>query len=118
MEQPHSTNQRFEPIILVISGACCVPQLAFSDQQAIKIIDQALQEIGITAQTRTLTISSALTGGIPMEILQAIGIATDPSVIMRLPAVFINGRLISFGVPDLQMIKNALNANQERPITE
>jgi hypothetical protein len=108
MEPTKSSNSPSEVIILLVSGTCCVPQLAVPDQQAQQIIHQALEETGITAQVRTLTISSALRGGIPIEIIKSIGIAIDPSNIMRLPAVFINNRFISFGVPKLDVIKNAL----------
>jgi hypothetical protein len=98
---------------LLVSGTCCVPQLAVVDQQAHQVIHQALQETGITAQVRTLTISSALSGGIPMELLKSIGLAIDASNIMRLPAVFINNRFVSFGVPKLDMIKDALKPIQK-----
>ena len=108
MEANKSSNSPSEPIILIVSGTCCVPQMAVFDQQTEQIIRQALEETGIKAQVRTLTISSALRGGIPSEILKATGVAIDASNIMRLPAVFINNRLISFGVPKLDVIKNAL----------
>jgi hypothetical protein len=110
--KPKATTSE-EVIILLVSGSCCVPQMAVPDQQAQQIIHQALEETGITAQVRTLTISSALRGGIPMEIIKSIGIAVDPFNIMRLPAVFINNRLISFGVPKLDVIKNALISVQK-----
>ena len=108
METNKFSNSPSEPIILIVSGTCCVPQMAVFDQQTEQIIRQALEETGIKAQVRTLTISSALRGGIPSEILKATGVAIDASNIMRLPAVFINNRLISFGVPKLDVIKNAL----------
>lgn len=97
-----------ETVILLISGTCCVPQLAILDQQARQIIQQALEETGVTAQVRTLPVSSALSGGIPRELLASLGIAIDPSNLMRLPAVLINNRLISLGVPGLDVIKQAL----------
>jgi hypothetical protein len=108
MEATQSSNSTSEVVILIVSGTCCVPQLAVLDQQVQQIIHQALEETGITAQVRTVTISSALSGGIPLEILKSIGLAIDASNIMRLPAVLINNRFISFGVPQLDVIKNAL----------
>ncbi len=102
-----------EVVILLVSGTCCVPQLAVLDQQAQQIIHQALEETGITAQVRTLTVSSALSGGIPSEILKSLGLAIDASNIMRLPAILINSRLISFGVPKLDVIKDALTHVKE-----
>ena len=112
MEIQPKTTSPSEVVILLVSGTCCVPQLAIVDQQAQQVIHQALEETGITAQVRSLTISSALTGGIPLEILKTIGIAVDASNLMRLPAIFINNRLVSFGVPTLDVIKNALKSIQ------
>jgi hypothetical protein len=108
MEQSEAPKTPSEPIILLISGTCCFPQMAGLDQQAKKVINQALEETGIKAQVRTVTASSAVQGGIPLEILKTSGLAADVSNIMRLPAVLINNRLISFGIPKLDEIKNAL----------
>lgn len=108
MKQTDSSISTSEVVILLVSATCCVPQMAVLDQQAQQIIHQALEETGVKAQVRTLTISSALSGGIPREILNAIGVQIDPSNLMRLPAVLINNQLISFGVPKLDEIKNIL----------
>lgn len=109
MESPTSSNSLPEVIILLVSGTCCFPQLAVFDQQARQIIDQALKETGTPAQVRILTASSAVRGGIPFEILQSTGLVSDVSNIARLPAVLINNRLISFGIPKLDAIKDALS---------
>lgn len=113
MEPTYSSPSPSEAVILLVSGTCCVPQMAVLDQQAQQIIHQALEETGVRAQVRTLTISSALNGGIPPEVLKAIGVPIDASNIMRLPAVLINNRLVSFGVPQLDAMKNALRSVQK-----
>lgn len=113
MEPKPKVTTSEEVIILLISGSCCVPQLAILDQQAQQIIQQALEETGITAQVRTLTASSAVSGGIPSEILKSTGLLNDTSNLMRLPAILINNRLISFGVPKLDVIKDALRSTQK-----
>ena len=110
MEPKPKVTTTDEAIVLLVSGTCCFPQLAALDQQAQQIIHQAMEETGISAQIRTVTASSAVRGGIPFEILRSTGLASDVSNIMRLPAILINNRLISFGVPKLDEIKNALRA--------
>lgn len=105
--EPRSTTPE-EAIVLIISGTCCFPQLAALDQQARQIIDLALKETGIKAQVKLVTASSAVRGGIPFEILQSTGLASNASNIMRLPAILINNQLISYGVPNSALIKNAL----------
>ena len=118
MEPKPKATESSEVIILLISGTCCVPQLTVLDQQAQQIIQQALKETGITTQVRTLTISSALQGGIPAEILKQLQASLQPANLMRLPALFINGKLISLGVPGLNQVKSALLLTQNETITK
>ncbi len=112
MEQSQSSNPASEPVILIVSGTCCYPNLAIRDRQAQQVIQQALDETGVKAQVRTVKASSALSGGIPPEIVQSLGLAMDGFSIMRLPGVFIDNRLISLGVPALETIKEALKSTQ------
>jgi hypothetical protein len=108
MEQsmPQKSNQN--PLVLMISGTCCYPQLASLDKQVEEIINQAIKETGIQAEFRKTTASSAVMGGIPMEVLRSSGLASDVSNIMRLPAILINNKLVSLGIPKLDEIKTAL----------
>ena len=107
-----------EVVILLISGSCCVPQLTVVDQQAQQVIRQALEETGIAAQVRTLLISSVLQGGIPAEILKQLQVSLQPANLMCLPALFINGKLISLGVPELNQVKSALLVTQSETNTK
>ncbi len=118
MEPRPKATESSEVIILLVSGTCCVPQLTVLDQQAQQIIRQALEETGITAQVRTLPVSSALQGGIPTEILKQLEVSIQPANLMRLPALFINGKLISLGVPELNQVKSALLLTQGEPSTK
>jgi len=113
MEPELKATTSEEAIVLIVSGTCCFPQLSALDQQARQIIEKALKETGIPAQVRTVTASSAVRGGIPFEVLQSTGLASEVSNIMRLPAVLINNQLISFGIPNLDAIKNALRSTQK-----
>jgi hypothetical protein len=108
MEKSESSKSPSEAVILLISGTCCFPQMAALDRQAQQIIHQALEETGIKAQVRTVTASSAVSGGIPSEVLNTSGLAADVKNIMRLPAILINNQLVSFGIPRLDEIKSAL----------
>jgi hypothetical protein len=92
----------------MISGTCCFPQLASTDHQAEEIIQQAMNETGIPADFRKIKASSILQGGAPLDVLKESGLAADVSNIMRLPAILINNRLISFGIPGLDVLKAAL----------
>jgi hypothetical protein len=92
--------------------------MAVLDQQARKIIQQAQDETGIPAITKVVLISSALQGGIPHEILSVLAFSQPantplalPEILSRLPAVFINGKPLSYGVPDLDTVKSRLKQN-------
>jgi hypothetical protein len=118
MEPQPKAPSPSEVVVLLVSGSCCVPQMTVLDQQAQQIIRQALEETGITAQVRTLLISSALQGGIPAEILKQLEVSIQPANLMRLPALFINGKLISLGLPELNQVKSALLLTQSKTITK
>ncbi len=118
MDPQQKAKSSSEVIVLLVSGSCCVPGMAVIDQQAQQVIRQAIDDIGIAAQVRTLPVSSALQGGIPAEILKEIEVLNQPSNLLRLPALFINGKLISFGVPNLEQVKSALRFVQSDTTTK
>ena len=107
-----STNGQ-EIVILLVSGSCCMPWMAVRDQQAQQVIQQALVETGTTAVVKVLPVSSALQGGIPAEILQGMDLQAQRANLTRLPALFINGKLIGFEVPDLDTLKTTLLSLKE-----
>lgn len=107
-----TNNPSKNVLVLLISGTCCYPGLAAVDTQAEQVIHQALAETGISGQAHTLLASSALQGGIPDDILEQLRSALKPVNLMRLPAVFIAGKLLGFGVPTLDAIKTALLQTQ------
>ncbi len=102
--------------IILVSGSCCYPGMVALDNKAQQIILQALNELGLKAEIRILPISSALQGGIPAEILQQLQAHLQPANLMRLPAVLINGSLFGFGVPDLELLKAALQMARAQKI--
>ncbi len=118
MEPTSQATDSSQVTALLISGSCCFPGMAIRDQQAQQIIQQALTETHIEAQVRTLLISSVVQGGIPAEILDEIRGALQPANLMRLPALLINGKLISLGVPELDQVKAALRRTQSATITK
>lgn len=51
------------PQITIVSGACCSPNLVKLDQILEKNLQQALDELGMTAETRKVSLSAILNGG-------------------------------------------------------
>lgn len=103
-----------EIVILLVSGSCCMPWMAVRDQQAQQVIQQALAETETNAVVKVLPVSSALQGGIPSEILKEMDLQAQRANLTRLPALFINGKLIGFGVPDLEAVKTELSSLNEK----
>ncbi len=108
MDTKNETKPVSQILILLVSGSCCFPKLAVLDKQAQEVIQQAQDESGVPATVRVILASSALQGGIPEEILKQLRDSMDSPNLMRLPATFIDGKLLSFGVPDLAAVKARL----------
>ncbi len=103
-------------VILLVSGSCCMPWMAVRDQQAQQVIQQALAETQVAAVVKVLPVSSALQGGIPPEILKGMDLQAQRANLARLPALFINGKLLGFGIPELETVKSVLLALKEKMI--
>ena len=97
-----------EPGIIIISGSCCIPGMAPFDEQAKRVIEQAISETGVKAQVKIIPASTAFFGAVPKEIMIKIITEFNQSGRMPVPAVLINGRIVSYGVPQVEDIKNAL----------
>ncbi len=94
--------------IVLISGSCCLPGMAPFDEQARRIVEQAVAETGIKAQLTTLPVSKAYFGGVPRSVLDQLSEKLNQTGQLPLPAVLINGAPVSMGVPTLDTIITAL----------
>ncbi len=97
-----------EPGIIIISGSCCIPGMVPFDEQAKNVVEQAISETGVKAQVKIIPASAAFFGAVPKEIMTRIITEFNQSGKMSVPAVLINGRIVSYGVPQVEDIKTAL----------
>ena len=51
--------------VVIISGSCCIPGMAPFDEQARRVVDQAIAETGVAAQVRMMPATTAYMGGAP-----------------------------------------------------
>ncbi len=93
--------------VVVISGACCIPGMAPFDEQARQIIERAIRETGVAAKVEAMPATKAFFGGVPKQIVSQL-MATANRGQMPVPAVLVNGRPVSLGVPTLEQMKGAL----------
>ncbi|MEI6090796.1 MAG: hypothetical protein WCR42_10120 [bacterium] len=92
--------------LLIISGSCCSPNMALFDEQIRKIFDQAIAETEIKAQVSVIPASTLFRGSnsrITSKMMEDYnkGLAI-------IPAVLINTEIVSYGVPSLEVMKEAL----------
>lgn len=96
-----------EPVIVIISGSCCIPGMAPLDEQARRIAEQAVKESGVRARVEVIPAVAAFSGGtkgLISELMAEFG----QSGRIGLPAVLLGGKVVSKGVPKADDIKSAL----------
>lgn len=93
--------------IIMISGACCLPSMANFDNEARKIIDEAISITGVQAKVSMITASAAFGNDTFREIIKK-GMETTGRDIRSTPVILIDGEVISFGIPKIEDIKKAL----------
>lgn len=99
--------------IIMLSAACCMPGMAGFDAQAEKIVRQAITETGIDARFETVPATKAFFSGPLRKIINELMTMTNQGKI-GVPAIIINGEVVSFGVPNLETMKETLNKLKEQ----
>jgi hypothetical protein len=93
--------------IFITSAACCYPGLAVFDEQAKRVVEQAVKETGMQAEVRIIPAATAVYGGIlPKHLLNEL--MGRMSRNETGPVVLINGEAVAFGVPRLDDMKAIL----------
>ncbi len=93
--------------IVIISAACCIPGAAAFDEQAKRIVDAALAETGMKARVSIMPATTAYFGGAPREVIAKL-MSDMQSGSLMVPAILINGKAVSYGVPQLDHFKSVL----------
>ncbi len=97
--------------VIIISGSCCIPGMAPFDEQARRAVEQAIAETNVKAQVKIIPASAAYFGAVPKEVMTKIIAEFNQSGRMPLPAVLINGNIVSYRVPQVEDVKKALLQN-------
>jgi len=95
--------------VAIISGSCCFQKLAVLDEQAKKVIENAVTETGIEAEIIIIPAANAIySGTIPKNVINELMDKFSREGMAGSPAILINGEVVSYGVPQLEGIKAAL----------
>lgn len=93
--------------VVIISAACCIPGMKPFDDQAQRVIEQAITETGVEARVSVIPATTAYFGGAPKEVMARL-MSDAESGRIGVPAVLIGGKAVSYGVPRLEDMKAAL----------
>lgn len=103
-----SGGQKDSPVsIVIISASCCIPGMAVFDEQARRVVEQAISDSGVEARVKVMPATTAYFGGAPKRVMQEL-MAMSNQGKLGVPAVLINGRAVSYGVPQVEDLKVAL----------
>jgi len=94
--------------IVIITGSCCIPGMAPLEERARQVVEQAISKTGVAAQMKTMPATTAYMGGAPKEVIAQLIGKYNQSGLIGLPAILINGKAVSFGVPEVEQIETAL----------
>ena len=94
--------------VVIISAACCVAGMKPFDDQARRVVDQAITETGVEAHVEVVSAVSAFFGGGALRQVMAKLISDAQSGQVGVPVIMVNGKAVSYGVPRLEDLKTAL----------
>ena len=98
--------------VVIITGDCCIPGMAPLDAEAQRIVDAAMIETGVSAEVHIIPASKAMFGALPPSVLREVSTRFNESGVVPLPAVIVNGAIVSYGVPALESMKSILDGSR------
>lgn len=104
--------------ITIITVSCCVPGVAPFEEQARRVVEQAISETGLKAQVKIVPATTAFFSGATRGVMTKL-MADSNQGQLKVPPVMIDGKAVCYGVPDIEEIKLALRqAAEARKIKE
>ncbi len=97
--------------VAIITASCCFPGVAPFEDQAKRIIEQAITESGVEAEVKVLPVSSYY-NSIPKEVVPKLMSDYNQGKISA-PPILIDGKAVFYGVPGLEEVKSALRQAAE-----
>lgn len=94
--------------VVIVTGSCCIPGMRPFDAEARRVVEQAIAEEGVPASVRELPASSAMFGGAPKTLMAELIRMANEGGRIGLPAVLLNGEVLSYGVPAIEQVRAAL----------
>lgn len=91
--------------LIMISAACCFPGMGAFDEQALRVIEQAISETGVEAKVTVVPATTAMVAfnKVIRELMAMYGQGK-----LGAPAILINDEVVSYGVPQIEEMKAVL----------
>jgi hypothetical protein len=97
--------------VAIITASCCFPGVAPFEEQAQRVVAQAIHETGVVAEVKVLPVSSYY-HSIPREVVPRLMADYNQGKISA-PPILIDGQPVFYGVPALADMKAALQKAAE-----
>ena len=92
--------------VAIITASCCFPGVAPFEDQAKRIVEQAVTESGVDAEVKVLPVSSYY-NSIPKDVVPKL-IADYNQGKISAPPILIDGKAVFYCVPKIEEMKSAL----------
>ncbi|TAK34333.1 MAG: hypothetical protein EPO21_09910 [Chloroflexota bacterium] len=109
-KNPAGQGAREGLCIVIVSGSCCIPGMGPFDEQARRVVEQAVSETGTAAQVTVLPVTKAFFGAVSKKVMGELMAMFNQGGKIGLPAVLVNGEVVSYGVPTLEDMKAVLSS--------
>ncbi len=92
--------------VAIITSSCCFPAVAPFEEQAKRIVEQAISESGVDVHLKILPVSTYY-NSIPREVIPKLMDDYNHGKISA-PPILIDGKAAFYGVPGIDEMKKAL----------
>ncbi len=93
--------------VIIITVSCCTPGVAPFEEQARRVVEQAISESGVMAQMKMVPATTAFFGGATRGAMAKL-VADANQGQLKVPPILIDGKATFYGVPKIEEVKTAL----------
>jgi hypothetical protein len=92
--------------VAIVTASCCYPGVAPFEEQAKRVVEQAISESGVPTELKILPVSTYY-HSIPKEVIPKL-LADFNQGKISAPPILIDGKAVYYGVPGIDELKTAL----------
>ncbi len=93
--------------VVIITVSCCTPGASVFEEQARRVVEQAISETGVMAQVKMVPATTAFFGGATRGVMAKLMTDSNQGQ-LKIPPIMIDGKAAFYGVPQIEDVKKAL----------